>query len=139
MPTALLFALGCAILALIYGGLSVQWILAKPTGNDRMREIAAAVQEGAQAYLKRQYTTIGMVGVALFAVIFYALGAKTAIGFAIGSVLSGLAGFIGMNISVRSNIRTAEAARGGLNAALQSPSVAAPSPACWWSVWACSA
>ncbi len=119
MPTALLLALGCAILALIYGGVSVQWILAKPTGNDRMREIAAAVQEGAQAYLKRQYTTIGMVGIVLFLAIGLSeIGWPTAIGFGIGAILSGLAGFIGMNISVRSNIRTAEAARNGLNAAL---------------------
>ncbi len=118
MPTALLFALGCAALALIYGGLSVQWILAKPTGNDRMREIAAAVQEGAQAYLNRQYTTIGMVGVVLFVAIFVALGAKTAIGFASARCCRAWPAIIGMNISVRANIRTAEAARDGLNAAL---------------------
>jgi len=118
MPAALLFALACAFLALVYGGISVKWILAKPTGNDRMREIAAAVQEGAQAYLNRQYTTIGVVGALLFVAIFLALGAKTAVGFGIGAILSGLAGYIGMNISVRANIRTAEAARGGLNAAL---------------------
>ncbi|MHB8745777.1 MAG: sodium-translocating pyrophosphatase [Gammaproteobacteria bacterium] len=118
MPAALLFALACAFLALVYGGISVKWILAKPTGNDRMREIAAAVQEGAQAYLNRQYTTIGVVGALLFVAIFLALGAKTAVGFGIGAILSGLAGYIGMNISVRANVRTAEAARGGLNAAL---------------------
>ncbi|MHB8474139.1 MAG: sodium-translocating pyrophosphatase [Gammaproteobacteria bacterium] len=118
MPAALLFALACAFLALVYGGISVKWILAKPTGNDRMREIAAAVQEGAQAYLNRQYTTIGVVGALLFVAIFLALGAKTAVGFGIGAILSGLAGYIGMNISVRANIRTAEAARDGLNAAL---------------------
>jgi len=119
MDQALMLALGCSVLALIYGGVTIAWVLAKPTGNDHMRAIAAAIQEGASAYLNRQYTTIGMVGVALFAVIWWALGSLTAIGFAIGALLSAAAGYIGMNISVRSNIRTAEAAHDGVNAALQ--------------------
>ena len=119
MSSSLIFALGCAVAALIFGGVAVRWILAQPLGTDRMRAIAAAIQEGAQAYLNRQYTTIGIVGVVLFLVLGFALDWKTAFGFLIGAVLSGLAGYIGMNISVRANVRTAEAARGGLNAALQ--------------------
>ena len=119
MTAELWFALLCAVAALAYGAISVKWILAQPQGNDRMREIAGAVQEGASAYLNRQYTTIGLVGVILCAVLWYFLDTYTAIGFAIGAILSGAAGYIGMNISVRSNLRTAEAANKGINAALQ--------------------
>ncbi|MEQ1591532.1 MAG: sodium-translocating pyrophosphatase [Thiobacillaceae bacterium] len=118
MNAGLQFALAAAVLALLYGIVSIKWILGLPTGNDRMREIAAAVQEGASAYLNRQYTTIGIVGVILLVAIFVALGWQTAVGFALGAFLSGLTGYIGMNVSVRANVRTAEAANNGLNAAL---------------------
>ncbi|MEJ7667958.1 MAG: sodium-translocating pyrophosphatase [Casimicrobiaceae bacterium] len=118
MSTGLIFALVCAVAAIVYGAVSISWILNKPAGNARMQDIAAAIQAGAKAYLNRQYMTIGIVGIILFAVIWWALGARTAGGFAVGAILSGLAGYIGMNVSVRSNVRTAEAARTGLNEAL---------------------
>src|SRR5919205_2931926 len=118
MSPWLIFALVCAIAAIVYGAASIGWIMKKPSGNERMREIALAVQQGAQAYLNRQYTTIGIVGVILFVIIGVFLSWVTAGGFALGAILSGLAGYIGMNVSVRSNVRTAEAARTGLNEAL---------------------
>ncbi len=118
MSVELWFTLVCAVVALLYGAMTTKWLISQPTGNDRMREIAAAIQEGAGAYLNRQYATIAVVGVVLLVVIFFALGWKSAAGFAIGAILSGMAGYIGMNVSVRANIRTAEAANGGLNNAL---------------------
>ncbi|HNP37063.1 MAG TPA: sodium-translocating pyrophosphatase [Woeseiaceae bacterium] len=115
---ALWLSIGSGVIAILFGIISAQWILKQPAGNDRMQTIAKAIQEGANAYMNRQYTTIGIVGVILFLVLGFALDWATAIGFAIGAIFSALAGYIGMYVSVRANVRTAEAARKGLNPAL---------------------
>ncbi len=119
MSTEIIFALVCALAGIGYGVFTIISILGKPSGDAEMVRIQGAIQEGASAYLKRQYTAIGIVGVVIYFVIMFALDTMTAMGFAIGAVLSGLAGFIGMHVSVRSNARTAEAAKSGINPALQ--------------------
>jgi len=115
---ALWLSIGAGGLAILFGIISTQWILKQPAGSSHMQEISAAIQEGANAYMNRQYFTISMVGVALFFVLGIALDWATAIGFAIGAIFSGLAGYIGMYVSVRANVRTAEAATKGVNPAL---------------------
>lgn len=112
------FLIVCGVIALIYGGVVVRSILSLSTGNEKMQEIAAAIQEGARAYLNRQYLTISVVGAIIFVILTWLLGWYVGIGFLIGSILSGAAGYIGMNVSVRANVRTAEAARHGLQPAL---------------------
>ena len=117
--TALWMIIACGLLAIAYGIWATASVMSADAGNARMQEIAAAVREGAQAYLKRQYTTIGMVGVVICAIVGWFLGPLVATGFAVGAILSAITGFIGMNVSVRANVRTAQAAISSLAAGLE--------------------
>src|SRR5438477_12458905 len=125
--TALWAIVLCGALSIIYAIWATASVLKANAGNPRMQEIAAAVREGAQAFLSRQYTTIGLVGIVIFALLAYFLGPLVSVGFAIGAILSGAAGFIGMNVSVRANVRTAQAATtslaGGLELALKAGAI----------------
>ena len=111
MWIAIIFVLLPAIAAIVYGGVLIGWVLKQPTGTDRMQAIAKAVQEGARAYLKRQYKTVAFVAIVVFILLWIFLGWKTGLGFVLGAVFSGVAGYLGMTISVKANIRTAEAAK----------------------------
>ncbi len=115
---AIWLVIACGFLSVIYGIVTSSQLLRADAGSARMQEIAAAIAEGAQAYLKRQYATIGLVGVVIFVVLGFLLSWPVAIGFLIGALLSGVAGFIGMNVSVRANVRTAQAASQSLGAGL---------------------
>ncbi len=113
------FALGSAVVALVWGALLIRWVLKQPAGEGKMTEIAKAIQEGASAYLNRQYRTIGIIGAVIFVILLLTLGKTMAFGFAVGAILSALAGYIGMNVSVRANVRTTEAAKKGMQEALE--------------------
>jgi len=118
MSTALWLVVACGVVALLYGVYAARLVLIADAGNQRMQEIASAIQIGANAYLNRQYRAIGVVGLVIFAILWILLGINVGIGYLIGAILSGAAGYIGMNVSVRANVRTAEAARAGLAPAL---------------------
>src|ERR1700689_3315285 len=109
----------CGLLAIVYAIWATMSVMSADAGSEKMQEISAAVREGAQAYLKRQYTTIAVVGIVIFVIVGYFLGWLVAVGFAVGAILSGAAGFIGMNVSVRANVRTAQAAIGSLAGGLE--------------------
>src|SRR6476646_1554828 len=125
--TTLWMIVGCGVLAILYGIWATRSVLAADAGSAKMQEISAAVREGSQAYLKRQYTTIGMVGVVIFIILGFTLGWLVAAGFAVGAILSGATGFIGMNVSVRANVRVAQAATktlaGGLELAFKAGAI----------------
>jgi len=114
----IIFAIAAALVAIVYGIVVSKWILAKSAGNKKMEEIASAIQQGASAYLNRQYKTVGVVAVIIAIILFFALGLSTALGFLVGAILSAVAGYVGMNISVRANVRVAEAARSGIKQAM---------------------
>jgi K(+)-stimulated pyrophosphate-energized sodium pump len=139
MSSTLWLIIGCGILSIVYAVWAIQSVMAADAGNARMQEIAGAIREGATAYLTRQYTTIAIVGAVVFVAAWLLLGAAAAIGFLIGAVLSGAAGFIGMLVSVRANVRTAQAASkslaGGLDIAFKSGAITG----CWWLVSPCLA
>lgn len=118
MPQALQFALGCSVVAILWGAYLARWVLQQPEGEGKMVEIAKAIREGAEAYLKRQNKTVAIIGAIIFVVLLMTLGKNTAIGFAVGAFLSALAGYIGMSVSVRANVRTAQAAKKGMKEAL---------------------
>src|SRR5437879_12070601 len=131
MASAYILVIACGLLALADGVVTGRGVLAANAGNARMQEISGAVQVGANAYLNRQYRTIAVVGVVVLIILGITLGLRVAIGYLIGAVLSGAAGYIGMNVSVRANVRTAQAARSGLAAGLDIAFRPARSPACW--------
>ena len=118
MTTVLYLIIACGALSIVYGVLTARQVLEASPGSKKMQEIAAAIQEGAQAYLARQYTTVAAVGAVIFVIGLFLLGLPQAIGFAIGAILSGAAGYIGMNVSVRANVRTAQASTKSLAAGL---------------------
>src|SRR5207253_6195820 len=120
LDRVVLVPIGAAgVLALIWAGFLIVWVLRQPPGNERMQEIAHAIQEGASAYLNRQYSIIAAIGAVIFVFLTIVLSWQTGILFLLGAVLSASAGYVGMNISVRANVRTAESARGGINPALR--------------------